>query len=275
MEKLVGQLRGNITLKHLNLRNNGITVIGAKHLKGLLTTTSVNNIELSCNPLGDKGIDIILQSLAITMENIGLVDTGMTSCCLSLPKALHSVKYIRFNVPTECDVISDGLASTVVLEDVQLWDGSDAANHTLISGISRNSSINKLVFSRGDLHHQTVSSLVQILKVNKTITTLTIFFANITSSDHVLLAEVLTVNNTIRELRIEPSYEKWLDQSAVLQIVKQLRQNYVLELLVLEITDEARLDDQFIRDVEMLTEQYNNSRQSHGVTTSLQVELSR
>jgi len=33
-------------------------------------------------------------------------------------------------------------------------------------------------------------------------------------------------------------------------------------------------DDQFIRDVEMLTEQYNNSRQSHGVTTPLQVEFS-
>jgi len=87
------------------------------------------------------------------------------------------------------------------------------------------------------------------------------------------------VNNTIRELRLEPSYEKWLDQSTVLQIVKQLQQNYTLELLVLEITDEARLDarldDQFIRDVEMLTEQYNNSRQSHGVTIPLQVELSR
>jgi len=178
VEKLVGHLRGNTTLKHLNLSNNGITVIGANHLKGLLTThcSSLNNIELSCNPLGDNGIDIILQSLPSTMEHIGLVETGMTSCCLSLPKALHNVKYIRFNAPTECDMISDSLASTVVLEQVQLWDGSDAAYHTLISGISRNSSINKLVFSRGDLHHQTVSSLAQVLKANKSITTLTIFF---------------------------------------------------------------------------------------------------
>ena len=51
----------------------------------------------------------------------------------------------------------------------------------------------------------------------------------------------------------------------------QLQQNYTLELLDLELTSEAN-DDQFIRDVEMLTEQYNNSRQSHGVTT-LQVKL--
>ncbi|XP_065909874.1 uncharacterized protein [Dysidea avara] len=155
-----------------------------------------------------------------------------------------------------------------MLEHVELYDGSDAAYHTLISGISRNSSINKLEFRRGVLHHQTVSSLVQVLKVNKTTTTLTILSVYISPGDCVLLAEVLTINNTVRELRIRPSGEKRLNQSTVLQIVKQLQQNYTLELLVLWITD----DDQFIRDVEILTKQHNN-RQSHGVTTPLQVEL--
>jgi len=85
---------------------------------------------------------------------------------------------------------------------------------------------------------------------------------------------VLTANNAVRELKIFSFYEK-LDQSAVLQIVKQLQHNYTLELLELWITSEAEDDDQFIRDVEMLTERYNNSRQSHGVTTPLQVELLR
>ena len=275
VEKLVGQLRGNTTLKHLNLRVNGITVIGAKHLKGLLTTrSSLNKIELSYNPLGDNGVDIILQSLTIIMEYVGLYDTGMISCCLSLPKALHNVKSISFTVPSVCDTISDSLANTVMLEHVELYHGSDAAYHTMISGISRNSSINKLEFIRGVLHRQTVLSLVQVLKVNKTITTLTILSVNISPSDCVLLAEVLTINNTVRELRIMPSY-KMLDQSTVLQIVKQLQQNYTLELLVLRITDEDKVDDQFIRNVEILTKQHNNNRQSHGVTTPLQVKLSR
>ena len=273
VEKLVGQLRGNTTLKHLDLWGNGISVIGAKHLKGLLTThcSSLNNIELSCNPLGDNGVDIILQSLTITMEHVGLYDTGMTSRCLSLPKALHNVKSISFTVPSVCDTISDSLANTVMLEHVELYDGSDAAYHTLISGISRNSSINKLMFSGGDLHHQTVSSLVQVLKVNKTITTLTIWDVNISPSDYLLLTEVLTISNTVRELMIIPSVEKRLDRSIVLQIVKQLQQNYTLKLLVLWLTVENY--DQFIRDVEILTKQHNNNRQSHGVTTPLQVEL--
>ena len=83
------------------------------------------------------------------------------------------------------------------------------------------------------------------------------------------------MNNTVRELNIWPNYENLLNQSTVLQIVKQLQQNYTLELLNLWITREARDDDQFIRDVEILTEQHNNSRQSHGVTTTLQVGLSQ
>jgi len=56
VKKLVRQLRGNTTIKHLDLCDNGITVIGAKRLKGLLTThcSSLNNINLSGNPLGDR-----------------------------------------------------------------------------------------------------------------------------------------------------------------------------------------------------------------------------
>ena len=272
VEKLVGQLRGNTTLKHLNLWDNGITVVGAAHLKELLTAhcSSLNDINLSCNPLGDSGVDAILQSLTITMEHVGLVNTGMKSCCLSLPKALHNVKAISFTTPGNCAVLSESLACTAMLEQVQLCDGSDAAYHTLISGISRNRSINELEFSGGDLHHQTVSSLIQVLKVNKTITTLTIRSVKISPSDCILLADI---NSYVKELRIWPS-EKELDQLTVLQILKQLQQSCTLELLDLMITSEAKDDDQFIRDVEMLAVQHNNGRQSHGETARLQVELS-
>jgi len=173
--KLVKQLGSNTTLKHLNLRNNGITVVGAKNLKGLLTVhcSSINDIDLSSNPLGDNGVDIILQSLTITMGHVRLFHTRMTSC-LSLPKALHNVKSIFFTVPSECDELGEKLVHTTTLEHVKLWYGSDAAYDTLINSIRRNSSINKLEFIRGDLHHQTALNLIQVLKVNKTITTLAI-----------------------------------------------------------------------------------------------------
>ncbi|XP_065909474.1 protein NLRC3-like [Dysidea avara] len=92
VEKLVGQFY--TTLKHLNLRSNGI---GAIYLnKGLLTThcSSLCNIELSGTPLGDNGVDIILQSLTITMEHVGLVGTGMPDIML----------FVSTKSSTQCEV---------------------------------------------------------------------------------------------------------------------------------------------------------------------------
>ena len=274
VEKLVEHLKFNKTIKHLGLWNNNITSNGANHLSKLfsLNHTTVNSIELDENPLKDEGVDLILQSITITMEYVGLSDTGMTSSRSSVSTALHKIKSIRFTPPNNCDGISDSLADTTVLEELVLVDGSDAANHTMISGINRNNSIKKLTFHRGQLHHQTLTDLVEVIKVNKIITELVIFFVHVSPSDCLLLVDSLTVNTSIKVMTIYPSVEKRLDQSLVLQLLKQLKHNYTLEVLSLWVTREAR-DDQFIRDVEILVEDMNDIRHSHGVTTPLHVEL--
>ena len=160
-----------------------------------------------------------------------------------------------------------------MLEELELWDVSDTANHTIISGINRNNSIKKLMFARGHLHHQTISHLAQVIKINKFITKLVIFHVNISPSDCLLLTSVLTVNASIGKMTIEPSRKKRLDQSLVLQILKLLKDNYTLEVLVLGVTKEAKYVKQFIREVEISVEDMNNIRQRHGVTTPLHMKL--
>ena len=64
-----------------------------------------------------------------------------------------------------------------------------------------------------------------------------------------------------------------LDKPQSLQFIKQLKHNHTLELLVLEKTHEAKDDDQFNRDVDMLVEEINYTRQHHGVTTLLYVSM--
>ena len=274
VEKLVEHLKSNETIKHLDLRDNNITSNGANHLSKLfsLNHTTVNSIELSNNPLKDEGVDLILQSITITMEYVGLYHTGMTSSCSSVSIALHKIKSIRFTLSDNCDGISDSLADTTVLEELVLSGGSDTANHTMISGINRNNSIKKLRFRGGQLHHQTLSDLVEVIKINKIITELVIQCMDVSPSDRLLLADVLTVNTSINEMIIYPSYE-WLDQSLVLQLLKQLKHNHTLEVLTLVVTTKAEDDEQFIRDVEILVEDMNNIRHSHGVTTPLHVKL--
>ena len=275
VEKLVEHLKSNKTIKHLGLSSNNITSNGAVYLSKLfsLNHTTVNSIELGRNPLKDEGVDLILQSITITMEYVGLYHTGMTSSCSSVSTVLHKIKSISFTPPDNCDGISDSLADTTVLEELVLRDGSDTANHTMISGINRNNSIKKLKFVRGQLHHQTLSDLVEVIKINKIITELVIWYVDVSPSDCLLLADVLTVNTSVKEMIIYSSDERRLDQSLVLQLLKQLKHNYTLEVLTLRVTREAGDDEQFIRDVEILVEDINNIRHSHGVITPLHVNM--
>ena len=101
VETLVHHLMSNSTLCHINLCSCKITEVGANHLKKWITKdhTSLTSIELSKNPLKDKGVDLMLQSLPIGIEHIGLCDVQMTEhACQSLGDALHKVKSISFDL---------------------------------------------------------------------------------------------------------------------------------------------------------------------------------
>jgi len=277
VEKLVEQLKGNITLEYLALYNNGITETGAKYLKGLINghdhQSAISGIDISYNPLGNEGVDAILQSPNMT-EYIGIHQTEMTSYCASLPSALHKAKSISFTVPKDCDGISDSLANTCSLKCVELCNGSDATYNTLINGISRNSSITKLVFRWGHFYHKTISSVVQAAKLNRAITELIFCSVDISPCDCASLVEMLAAENTsIETLIIYPSSDNRLHHSAVLYFVEQLKQNYTLNLLQLGIASDAYDNDTFMRSLEELTEQCIKNRQAHGVTNQLQVKL--
>ena len=277
VEKLVEHLKCCNTIKCIDLSYNSITNNGAIHLSKLLSCndTTVNSIALGDNSLIKEGVDLILQSITITMEYVGLSNTEMTPCS-TLSKALHKIKSISFTPPDNCDSISDSLADTTVLEELQLYNGSDIAYHTMISGISRNNSIKKLGFHGGQLHHQTLAYFVEFMKINKIITELEIPDMGIFTNDHLALADMLTVNTSIKKMTIYEFYdeERECDLSLVLKILKQLKHNYTLEVLTPGISLYSYgSDDPFIRDVETLVEDINNIRQSHGVTTPLHVKL--
>ena len=160
-----------------------------------------------------------------------------------------------------------------MLEEVELRDVNDATYHAMIRGINRNNSIKLLKFYKGHIHHQTMSDLVQVMKFNKTIVELTMIDVDISPSNCLLLADLLTMNTIIKKMSLWPSDEKRLDQLLVLQFLKQLQCNYTLEFLTLRVTREAKDDKQFISDVEISIEHMNNIRQSHGVTTLLHLRL--
>ena len=178
-----------------------------------------------------------------------------------------------FNLPDNCDSISDSLANTTVLEGLWLCDGSNVAYNTIITGISRNNSIKSLYFIKGDLDHQSVINLAGVIQV-KTITTIGILKVNVSAaSDYLLLSDAVAVNTSIKNMIIDMGGNNSLDKPQSLQFIKQLKHNHSLELLVLHGIDKAEDDDQFNRDVEMLVEEINNTRQQNGVTSLLYVNM--
>ena len=179
IEMLVHHLMDNNTFQQINLYDNLITEDGVTHLSKLITRehSVLTSIELSNNPLRDEGVNLLLQSLPLGIEHIGLCDVQMTPLsCQSLGDALHKVKSISFDqlidfeldnascnggviVPNEYlemfnnymksistnywEVITTNLVNTTVLEHLEVRVG-DLRNSKLINAIGQNQSIKEL-----------------------------------------------------------------------------------------------------------------------------------
>ena len=57
-------LKDNHTLKNLNIAKNDITVSGLEPLAEILSLTSVEDLDLSMNPLGNAGIAVLSQAIS-------------------------------------------------------------------------------------------------------------------------------------------------------------------------------------------------------------------
>lgn len=268
--KLVKHLKGNNTIKHLSVWCNNITTHGANHLKlFFLNNTTLNSIELGKNLLKDEGVDLILQSVTITMKYVGLYDTGMTSSCSSVSTAFHCNKImsISLTLPDNCDSISDSLINNTVLEELKLYGGSDTANYTMINGINTVNSVKKLMFYKGHLSHETISNLIQL----RNITALVIQDVDISPNDCLVLADLLLLNKNIKKLTILPFHTKTINQSLVLSFLTRVTHNSTLEELKLRISDLAINDKQFIQYVDMEVKDIVDNRQSYGVPISVKL----
>ena len=277
VKMLAEHLMSNRTLKQIDLSNNNVTSIGAFYLSKLFTRNpcTILHILLDNNPLQDKGVDFILQSITVPMEWVGLCDTKMTLCVDSLSKALRKVKSISFTLPSKCDNIRDTLADTTVLEGLWLKNGINAAYSTMIKGIMRNNSIKTLYFSGGQLYSQNVKDLAKVIELNKTITTIGISCVVVSNiGDYLFLAKALAVNNSIKNVMITIDKNNF-KKLKLLEFLKQLKLNNSLELLVFDDTDKTKNknNDQFNRDVEMSVEGINHARQCRDVTTLLHVNM--
>ena len=271
VERLVYHLNKKNKLRHLNLENNEITAVGAYHLRRLIATDhrTLTSIELSRNPLKDEGVHVILSSLTVTMENVGLRRVQMTaSSCSVISASLDKIKKISIDLHyDDCEVIS--LANTTVLKQLELFITSDSANHKMLSAIRQSDNIETLIldycFIKG-----WVADITKLLKCSKTITQLTVIcYEQPPQDDILLIADSLTVNTSVRQFNYDNGY---MDLTKTLNFLEHLKQAYTVEKVTLRVLYEAYYN-QFLGDVEKCVQQINHIRSTKGVANLLKVAI--
>ena len=274
VERLVYHLNKNNKLQHLNLESNKITVDGANHLRRLIATDhpTLTSIELSWNHLKDEGVHVILSSLTVTMEHIGLRRVDMTSSsCPIIGTSLNKIKSISFDLPRDDDdseAISNSLASTIVLKQLELRTTSDSANHKMLSAIRQSDNIETLKLHYGNIK-EWVADIAKLLEYSKTLTQLTITSYKQPPQDILLIADSLTVNNSVKAFK----YDDDMDQTTTLKFLEQLKQANIVEEVTLGVSVVANDDYQFLGDVEKCVQQINHIRSTKDVSSLLKVEI--
>jgi len=90
---------------------------------------------------------VILSSMIVTMEHIGLRGVNMTSSSSNIIAAtLHKVKSISFDQLDDCEGICDSLANTTVLKKLKLSKVNTITMY--FSAIRHNDSTEKLQLGR-------------------------------------------------------------------------------------------------------------------------------
>ena len=276
VERLVYHLNKSNKLQHLALMGNGITAVGANHLRKLIATDqpTLTSIELSGNYLKDDGAYTILSSLTVTMEHIGLSNIKMTSSsCHIVATTLHKVRSISIAIPDHCEVIiAAAIAATTTLKKLHISriDEQSSAHKEVYYAIGQNKSIEKFKLGRTPFCNKWVSGMVCILKHSKSLREMNVYTCLIVSHEDLLpLADVLTHNNTIKTLTIQ--HNKMTCKSVMI-FLEKLKHNNVLEELTLGSVDTRDYEsNQFFNDVEKYVKDINQARRTAGISCQLKV----
>ena len=274
VERLVHHLKDNRTLQSLDLSGNQITPLSAVYLREI-----VNNLLYIKLPntrsFGHVGIYLILESITVPMEHIGLCGREASYCYKSIAAILDKVKSIDFTIPEDdyegCKVICKALANAKMLEQLEISGMSDLNHHDILNAVEQNNNINTLDINYANFTDEHGAELAKFIKNNESLSALLVSCSRELSSKGLLLiADALTVNTSITEMAISNDYFNRVVPSCVLEFLYELKQADTLKWLRLCISVqiypfEFGNQSEFYRKVNALIEQINYSRNIKGI----------
>lgn len=292
VEKLVCHLvKYTNAIQTLNLEGNNISAIGARHLRKLIRT-GLTSVELSRNPLRDKGIRLVLQAFTFIMDRIGLISVEMTSSSTTyIADALHRVKSIAFTMQyfTDYEVIIDSLAKSNVLQclETHMWGGfkpkyktmndylkhldNSFQLHPYLFNIQKKGrqSQKRLWYGTSSIYNHGSSSSVSSIKLDIR------HFKNLILPKDLPLVHSYISNISFEDLNMrKQKVATSVDKAFALLLLLQLRtQNYTLKEVTLRLSSSIESDRDFYIKANRYIEEINRIRRKHNVSNPLSVNI--
>jgi len=268
-------------IQQLSLCNNNITADGVHYLSKMMKT--LTSLDLSQNPLKDKGVYVILSSFVTSVSHIGLLSVEMTSSSYHIiADALHKVNSICFDLPTaDCKVICDSLINTTVLSYIQVKIEDLTTNCCLLSAVSQNVHIKGLTVYYGVRNIKVANGIntwlegvFSLLEHTKTLTELTIINFDDGCSlldDILMLADFFKQNKSIELFNYD---DNLMYTDTALNFVELLTDAYTLQHVILRVCVDPTCNcNQYLAAMEKSVKRINKFRRQKGVTSLLHVTI--
>ena len=203
----------NSSLTNLDLSTNGIGDSGAASLsQALAVNSSLTNLDLSANSIGDSGAASLSQALAVnsSLTNLNLMDNGIgpsgaasLSQALAVNSSLTNLS-LTFNGISDSEVapLSQALAVNSSLTNLNLSDNDigDSGAASLSQALAVNSSLTNLDLSANSIGDSGAASLSQALAVNSSLTNLDLSWNSIGPAGAASLSQALATNSSLTNL---------------------------------------------------------------------------
>ena len=206
-------LAANSSLTNLELSGNYIGDSGAASLsQALAANSSLTNLSLWNNKIGDSGATSLSQALAansfLTKLELGCNEIGPSGAA-SFFQALAANSSLT-NLHLECNMIGDSgaaslsqaLAANSSLTNLSLWSSEigDSGAASLSQALAANSSLTNLSLHSNNIGDSGVASLSQALAANSSLTYLDLGYNQIGPSGAASLSQALAANSSLTNL---------------------------------------------------------------------------
>ena len=269
VERIVQHLKHSNSLQYINLSNNHIAAAGIDHLitSNLLKTNSIlTSLDLSYNDLKYDGVCVLLNSLSITMEYIGLYGYPFIHKAIAATKAVHKVKSIGF---AYYDIDDPFMNTATVIQQLVVRVTSEKVHHKMtkvLSGIDNIKELNikyccvmnpQMMKSMSNcLRRVRSQSLVIDVQLQKPGTTLK-------------LIKVLIGNTSIKIIKCS----LWRSLRVTLPELQELFKDVPNTLQELTLSSVELCDEQSLLNLDDMLQEINELRSSKGIPNPLQVNI--